>query len=102
QGTPSEISVSAGWRIPPEAAVYLANSLRSRWSSYNKQLQLCQKQFSETSVHQLRVATRRLITHYALLRFMVSGKKAGKAQKKLKRHMKILGELRDVQVQRMF
>jgi len=42
------------------------------------------------------------MTHYVLIGRIASGEKDSKAQKKLKRQLKVLGELRDAQVQRVF
>jgi len=93
---------SVVWSVPSQPGICLAESLSSRWQSYRKQLGACQKNMSVTSVHQLRVATRRLMTCFALLEHVTSDDKVIRAGKKLKRRLKILGELRDVQVQRMF
>jgi CHAD domain-containing protein len=90
------------WEVPDYPATCLAKALRTQWRVYRKQLKTCQKEFSETSVHQLRVATRRLMTYYALAGAVVSDDKVSKARKKLKRHLKSLGKLRDAQVQRIF
>jgi CHAD domain-containing protein len=95
-------SASVDWRVPPDVGLCVAKSLRDRWQSYRKQLRQCQKEFSEGSVHQLRVTTRRLMTQCTLVSCVTSGNKAEKARQKLKRRLKILGELRDTQVQRMF
>src|SRR5215831_12715618 len=40
---------------------FLSRSLNMRWESYLEQLTTSQQKFSEEAVHQLRVATRRLI-----------------------------------------
>src|ERR1041385_8119545 len=85
-----------------EAGVCLASALRDRWRTYRKQLRHCQKDFSETSIHQLRVATRRLMTQCVLVSSTTTGGKAERARKKLKGRLNLLGELRDIQVQRMF
>jgi len=95
-------SVSSGWSVPSEPGACLAKALRNRMRSYRKQLRLCQQDFSEHSVHQLRVATRRLIAQFVLLSSVVPGAKFEKARKSLKRRLKLLGELRDVHVQRTF
>ena len=92
---------SAGWSIPPNPGPWLAKSLRSRWVLYHKQLRECQKRLSVNSVHQLRVATRRFMTYYDLVGCFASAQKGSKARMKLKRRLKILGELRDAQVQRL-
>ena len=98
----SRSSFSVGWSIPSNPAVFLATSLRIRWKSYRNQIQECKKELSEISVHQLRLATRRLMSHLALVASVVSGDKASKARKQLKHHLKPLGKLRDTQVQRIF
>ena len=95
-------SASLCWRIPPHSGLCLANSLRQRWLTYLQQLRRCRKDFSEDSVHQLRVATRRLMTQFSLLDWVSSDSKAEKARNLLKKRLKSLGELRDVHVQRMF
>ena len=75
-----EVSYLIRWTVPPQVAACLANSLSNRWESYCKQLRQCQNDFSESSVHQLRVATRRLMTHYVLIGCTVSGDKVSKAR----------------------
>jgi CHAD domain-containing protein len=95
-------SVSPGWRVPAEPGACLARALRSRLRLYRQLLHLCQHDFSEHSVHQLRVASRRLIALLVLLSSVVPGAKTEKARKSLKRRLKILGELRDAHVQRDF
>ena len=95
-------SALAGWDVPDNAALCLASGLRNQWQFYREQLRRCQKDFSETSVHQLRVATRRLMTHYILVDCVTSGDKAERARRKLKRRLKMLGQLRDTHVQRIF
>src|SRR5262249_5592125 len=95
-------SASVGWRVPAEPGARLATALRNRLRLYRKQLRLCQEDFSEHTVHQLRVATRRFIAQFVLLGRVVPGAKTEKARKSLKRRLKLLGELRDVHVQRAF
>jgi len=81
---------------------FLANSLQKRWESYRQQLRRCQRGFSEETVHELRVATRRLIAQLVLTEFVVPGGKLQKARRILKRRLKALGKLRDLHVQRLF
>ncbi len=99
QGVVANPVVSVGWRVPEELGAGLARALRNRLRSYRKQLRQCQEDFSESSVHRLRVATRRLIAQFALLSSVAPSAKTGKARKILKRRLKLLGELRDVHVQ---
>ena len=95
-------SVWVGWCVPADPGACLINAVESRWDSYLKQLRACKKEFSVDSVHHLRVATRRLITQYFLIGCVASGEKTPKMCKKLKSRLKILGEVRDAQIQRVF
>src|SRR5262249_46717213 len=90
------------WQGPKDPAAFLCFSLRSRLEAYRKQLRQCHKKFTEESVHQLRVATRRLMTQFILLRCVTAGNNAEKARQKLKQRLKTLGALRDTHVQRLF
>jgi CHAD domain-containing protein len=96
------VSPLIGWHVPPDAGARIAASLHDQWSVYRKQLRQCQKNFSETSVHQLRVATRRLMTRVDLVNCLISNDRAQRARRKLKQRLKLMGELRDVQVQMGF
>ena len=80
----------------------LAKVLDTRWQSYREQLRQCQEKFSEEAVHELRVATRRLLAQFTLLDCVVPGAALEKARRTLKRRLAALGDLRDTQVQRMF
>jgi CHAD domain-containing protein len=90
----------AAW--PPEVGLCLAAALETRWRSYREELRRCQKDFSEEGVHELRVATRRLIAQLVLLSCVLRSAALEKARRILKRRMAALGELRDTQVQRAF
>jgi CHAD domain-containing protein len=80
---------------------YLAGALDSRWASYQKQLRQCRRGFSEEAVHELRVATRRLLAQLILLSRVVPSATLEKARRILKRRLAALGDLRDIQVQRL-
>jgi CHAD domain-containing protein len=80
----------------------LAAALDRRWQSYRKQLRLCQAKFSEEAVHELRVATRRLLAQFTLLSCVTPSAALEKARRVLKRRLAALGDLRDAQVQRLF
>src|SRR5213593_5124427 len=60
----SERSPLVRWQVPADVGARLAESLNGRWQSYDQQHCQCRKHFSEKSVHQLRVATRRLMTQF--------------------------------------
>ena len=80
----------------------LAAALDSRWRSYRERLRQCQEKFSEEAVHELRVATRRLLAQFILLSCVAPSTALEKARRILKRRLAALGDLRDAQVQRLF
>ena len=88
--------------VPVAVGPVLAAALDSRWQSYREQLRRCQAKFSEEAVHQLRVATRRLLAQFTLLSCVAPSPALEKARRTLKRRLTALGELRDAQVQRQF
>ena len=77
----------------------LRRLLRARWRRYRRELKACQRQFSEDSVHQSRVATRRLLAAVELLASLHSTRALAPARRVLKRHLHLLAPLRDAQVQ---
>jgi CHAD domain-containing protein len=94
-------------KLPPSQSqvvigLVLTAALDNRWQSYRQHLRHCQDQFSEEAVHQLRVATRRLLALLSLLSVVTPGATLGKARRILKRHLASLGDLRDAQVQRLY
>lgn len=94
--------VFSSWQPSATVAPFLAKSLHNRWESYRGQLKACQGRFSEEAVHELRVATRRLMAQFVMLGCITPGKTADTARRILKRGLKALGELRDTHVQRVF
>jgi len=86
---------------PARASLVFANILWTRWRRYRTCLRHCRKEFSMEALHQLRVATRRLRTFVRLLEPLTEHVPERKACRLLKRRLKALGKLRDVQVQRM-
>ncbi len=70
-----------------------------RCRAYKKAFKDCRKSFSERSVHQLRVETRRLLALIALLKLSVSDTSIGRPKKRLRKVFKHLAGLRDAQVQ---
>src|ERR1035441_3228303 len=89
-------------QAPVAVGPLLAAALDSRWRSYCEQLRHSQQQFSEEAVHQLRVATRRLLAQITLLSCVAPSAALEKARRILKRRLAALGDLRDAQVQRLF
>ena len=88
--------------LPAAVGPYLAEALEARWKSYRKQLRHCQQEFSEEAVHELRVATRRLLAQFVLLSCVAPSAGLEKAHRILKRQTAALGDLRDTQVQLRF
>jgi len=86
----------------PAIGPFLANALGIRWQAYRARIRSCQDDFSEQSVHRLRVATRRLIAQLLIVGCITPGKMPEKARRVLKGRLRDLGELRDTHVQRLF
>jgi CHAD domain-containing protein len=100
---PGRTRMKAGTRaVAAAVGPCLAEALRTRWRSYREELRKCQEEFSEEAVHELRVATRRLIAQLLLLSCVIRSASIEKARRILKRRLVALGELRDIQVQRTF
>src|SRR5262245_57198542 len=86
--------------VPP--GPWFAQAVRDRWKSYSERLAECRQEPSMESVHQVRVATRRLASQLILLGCIAPGRRTRKARRMLKRQLKALGPLRDVHIQRIF
>jgi CHAD domain-containing protein len=67
-----------------------------------QRLEECQREPSAESIHQLRVATRRLISQLFILRAILPGSKSQRACRILKQQLQSLGPLRDLHIQRGF
>jgi CHAD domain-containing protein len=74
-------------------------ALRMRWRVFLLQLRRCRKRCSEPAVHDLRVATRRLIAVLDLLQAIAPSVCAEKTHRQFKRVLKTMGPLRDTQIQ---
>lgn len=92
----------SSWHFDSNVGPFLVTSLCTRFESYRGQLRGCQEKFSEEAVHELRVATRRLMAQIVMLACVIPGKAAENTRMLLKRRLKALGELRDTHVQRLF
>ncbi len=73
-------------------------ALTKRWETYQTQLKLCQEEASNLAVHDLRVATRRLLSVIEILRNIHPGAALQKVRKNLKIQLDNMAELRDTQV----
>jgi CHAD domain-containing protein len=76
----------------------LNESLEQRWAKYRAELRNCKREFSQEAVHDLRVATRRLLAVMDILRLIDPQPRVQKARRFLKRQLDSLDELRDTQV----
>lgn len=81
-----------------ETKMILLEALEERWRKFRLELKTCKKEFSEEAVHDLRVATRRLLALFNLLRAVMPHKRINKIRRILKVQLDNLNDLRDVQV----
>ena len=93
---------SSSVTLPPSAAPVLVMALNARWQTYCDELHKCQRDFSEEAMHQLRVASRRLVAQLIMLSCVTQGSEADQARRLLKRRLKALSALRDVHVLVLF
>ncbi|MBL8061917.1 MAG: CHAD domain-containing protein [Anaerolineales bacterium] len=81
-----------------DAKNLLLEALETRWKKFRAELKTCRAEFSEEAVHDLRVATRRLLALFDLLRFIFSHKRIQEIRRSLKEQLDDLDDLRDTQV----
>src|SRR5436305_13513638 len=91
--------VSGRVAVPPNIIQNFRNAVATRCRRYKKALKHCRKSFSESSVHDLRVETRRFLALITLLRWRLSGDSIDQAVKRLRKLFKRLAGLRDAHVQ---
>ena len=96
---PASTTVRATRRRAPRPELWLTPTLCRRWDTYRERLGECRNQPSADSVHELRVATRRLISQLDMLQLMQGYGKTEKLCDMLRRQLKSLGPLRDTHVQ---
>lgn len=77
----------------------LIDSLAQRWQNYLKELRRCKRAFSEEAVHDLRVATRRLMSTLMMIEIVLPDARARRLRRRLKRLFDAMSPLRDAQVQ---
>ena len=99
--TPTTVRARAAPRAQPltDFRALMLGSLHDRWQSFRAELKRCRKKYSEEAVHDLRVATRRLISTLDLVDRIHPEANLRKARRALKRQLDLFGPLRDVQVQ---
>ena len=81
-----------------EANPFLPDFIDHRWEKYRADLKTCRAEFTETAVHDLRVATRRLLAALELIRALDPHPRIKKLCRSLKSQLDGFDTLRDVQV----
>lgn len=76
----------------------LIETLENRWKIYRSELKRCQKEASEEAIHDLRVATRRLLALVDMLRAISPHPRLQKLRHTFKNQLDSLDDLRDTQV----
>jgi len=76
----------------------LIETLETRWKTYRKVLKVCQKEPKEVAIHDLRIATRRLLAMANMLRGLTPHPRLQKLRRALKNQLDSLDDLRDTQV----
>jgi CHAD domain-containing protein len=84
--------------LPNSLAALLVAGLQRLRRRYRKKLARCQRKFSEASVHDLRIETRRLLAMLDLLRALRFDAEVRKPRKALKRRLDAFDDLRDTHV----
>lgn len=81
-----------------EIHTLLHESLEKRWDKYRAELKRARAEFSEESVHDLRVATRRILALFDMLRMMNPSPGLQKLRRSFKSQLDGFDDLRDTQV----
>jgi CHAD domain-containing protein len=89
-------------RSGKKTVTWLGDAMLSRWKSYRERLDECRSEPTAESVHELRVAIRRLISQFILVNQIFPGRGSEKARNILKRQLESLGDLRDTHVAQLF
>jgi CHAD domain-containing protein len=77
---------------------YFQKIFKDRWKTYRSELKRCRNEPTEEAVHDLRVATRRLLALLNLLRDITPHPRLQKLRRTLKNQLNDLDDLRDTQV----
>lgn len=80
-----------------DAKTLLLNALDARWKKYRSEWKRCRAEFSEEAVHDVRVAARRLLALFDLLRAVWPHARIQKIRRALKNQLDELDDLRDAQ-----
>ena len=80
------------------SAILLVEALEKSWKTYRAELKRCRQEFSNEAVHDLRVATRRIITVIQLLHSISPRPRLKEIIRMFKAQLDEFDELRDTQV----
>lgn len=97
--TVSTTSLLARRRRVQRLPTLLADRLRDRARTFFSRLRECRAEMSVESVHEVRVAARRLLSQCALMETLGEDADLARARVRLKKFLSSLSECRDVQVQ---
>lgn len=84
--------------MPKHVGKLLLDALDNHWDRYRKRLKTCRHDISEDAVHELRIATRRLLSLIELIGTLAPQRQLNKLRKILKTQLDGFDELRDTQV----
>jgi len=99
--SPASLAAPSAPVLAARLAVSLAAQLRKARLRYRSRLRHCRRQFSEKSVHALRVESRRILALLDLVRGLGFEASTARPRKLLKKRLKAFNTLRDLQVQRL-
>ncbi|HKX63086.1 MAG TPA: CHAD domain-containing protein [Verrucomicrobiae bacterium] len=85
--------------VPMKLNVRLAAAVQARWQTFRRALKRCRQKFATKAVHECRVEARRLLSTLELLQSIVPQERFRKGRRPVRRCLKLLQPLRDVQVQ---
>jgi CHAD domain-containing protein len=89
-------------RSAKKTAPWLGEAMVLRWKSYRERLDECRSKPTAESVHELRVAIRRLMSQFVLANQIFPSHSSEKGRNILKRQLESLGDLRDTHVALIF
>jgi CHAD domain-containing protein len=82
----------------PASQKILLEALESRWKQYRVELKRCRSEFSNEAVHDLRVATRRMLALIQMLHSITPRQRLEKLSRAFKGQLDEFDDLRDTQV----
>jgi CHAD domain-containing protein len=85
-------------RSEPDPEQLLLQALEMRWENYLSELKNCRSEFTEDAVHDLRVATRRILAFIQLLNSISPRPRLKKMARAFKDQLDAFDDLRDTQV----